>query len=143
MTSLAGGHAAGLLAGLHARAMPDAAWDEAAFARLLGLPGVFAFAGEGGFVLARSAADEAEILMLAVLAKARRRGLGRQLLRSAAAEARRRGARRLFLEVAEANLPAVGLYRAEGFAEAGRRRRYYADGADALVLALNLPACGT
>jgi len=39
--------------------------------RLLGLPGVFAFAGEGGFVLARSAADEAEILMLAVLAKAR------------------------------------------------------------------------
>jgi ribosomal-protein-alanine N-acetyltransferase len=40
----------------------------------------------------------------------------------------------MFLEVAEANAAARALYAAAGFAEVGRRRRYYADGGDALVL---------
>jgi ribosomal-protein-alanine N-acetyltransferase len=52
------------------------------------------------------------------------------------------GAERMFLEVAEDNAAARALYARAGFAEAGRRRGYYArpDGpaADALVLALDL-----
>jgi ribosomal-protein-alanine N-acetyltransferase len=40
----------------------------------------------------------------------------------------------MFLEVSEANGAARALYAAAGFEEAGRRRRYYADGSDALVL---------
>jgi ribosomal protein S18 acetylase RimI-like enzyme len=52
------------------------------------------------------------------------------------AEAAKRGAMDLFLEVAEPNLAARALYAGAGADEVGRRRRYYADGADALVLRL-------
>jgi ribosomal-protein-alanine N-acetyltransferase len=44
----------------------------------------------------------------------------------------------MFLEVSERNAAARALYAAAGFAEVGRRRRYYADGADALVLRRDL-----
>jgi ribosomal-protein-alanine N-acetyltransferase len=44
----------------------------------------------------------------------------------------------MFLEVAERNGAARALYAAAGFAAAGRRRRYYPDGADALVLRRSL-----
>lgn len=78
-----------------------------------------------GFALSRIAADEAEILTIAVHAAFRNRGVGRALLadlltRLAAA---RVGA--LFLEVERANLPAIALYSRIGFREVGRRRDYY------------------
>jgi ribosomal-protein-alanine N-acetyltransferase len=56
----------------------------------------------------------------------------------AARVAAARGAARLLLEVSAANQPARALYKGLGFARQGRRRRYYADGADALILALPL-----
>ncbi|HEY8613806.1 MAG TPA: GNAT family N-acetyltransferase, partial [Roseomonas sp.] len=87
-----------------------------------------------GFVFARAMAGEAEILTLAVDPGARRRGLGGALLTAAVTEAGRRGAEVLFLEVSEANAPARALYARAGAMEVGRRRRYYADGSDALVL---------
>ena len=51
------------------------------------------------------------------------------------------GVRRLLLEVAVDNHPAIALYGALGFVEAGRRRGYYrtAHGpADALILARDI-----
>jgi ribosomal-protein-alanine N-acetyltransferase len=70
---------------------------------------------------------------------ARRRGLGTALLAAAMAGARLRGAEAMFLEVAAAGNPAaLGLYRGLGFVEVGRRRRYYPDGSDALVLRRDL-----
>ena len=48
----------------------------------------------------------------------------------------RRG--RVFLEVAIGNAGALALYQHGGFVEVGRRRRYYADSSDALVLRVNL-----
>ena len=47
-----------------------------------------------------------------------------------------------FLEVATSNVAARGLYGRAGFEAVGLRRRYYADGTDALVLrrTLMLPA---
>jgi ribosomal-protein-alanine N-acetyltransferase len=134
--------AAALLASMHCAAMPDAAWNQAAFASLLDAPGCFALAAPEGFALARTVGDEAELLMLAVLPAFRRRGWGRALVAAACDEARRRGARSLFLEVGESNLPARGLYRAFGAVEVGRRRGYYQAGADAILLRLSL-ACGT
>jgi ribosomal-protein-alanine N-acetyltransferase len=89
---------------------------------------------ERGFVLARVAADEAEILTLAVAADARRQGHGASLLAHAMAAAAARGAAAMFLEVAATNEAARALYTAAGFGEAGRRARYYADGGDALIL---------
>ncbi len=97
-----------------------------------------------GFGLYRVAADEAELLTLAVLPDARRAGCGARLLAACAAGARRRGAVRMFLEVSEANVAARALYGAAGFADAGRRKGYYrrADGsrADAIVLVKPLAA---
>ncbi len=130
-----------MLAALHAAACPPAeAWGPDAMRLQLELPGCFGLLEPGGrgAVLARVAADEAEVLTLAVLPAARRRGLGGALLAAAAREAARRGARTLFLEVAEGNAAARALYAAAGFAPVGRRPRYYPGGADALVLRLDL-----
>jgi ribosomal-protein-alanine N-acetyltransferase len=89
-------------------------------------------------------ADEAEILTLAVRPETRRRGIGARLVRAAAVRAADLGAERLLLEVAQDNVAARGLYARCGFIEVGRRRGYYARpgaaAADALTLALNLPA---
>lgn len=136
---LTGPGPAPLLAALHARCFPPAArWDEAAMASLLAMPGCFAAVEPSGLALARVAADEAELLTIGVLPEARRRGLGARLLVTASAEAASRGAARLFLEVAVDNLAALTLYRRFGGTEAGRRRRYYPDGGDALILSLPL-----
>lgn len=137
MIAPVGAEAAPLLAALHAAAMPGNPWGEAAFRDLLAMPGAFALASEHGFILARIAADEAEIIMLVVRPEARRAGHGMALLRGAIGAARNAGATRLFLEVAADNLPATALYRAAGFIEAGRRAKYYGD-TDALVLRLTI-----
>lgn len=130
-------HAA-LLAELHKAGFPQP-WSEKALAELLAMPGAFAFVvqeeGEPvGFVLARVAADEAEIVTIAVIPDCRRSGFGGRLMDRVLDEARRRGAVRLFLEVAEDNRAARRLYENLGFAEVGRRRKYYG-ATDALVLA--------
>lgn len=128
------------LASIHTEAF-DAPWDMAAFADLLGQPGVIALAEPEGFILIRVVADEAEILTLAVRPAARRRGIAARLTVQAAIAAQALGATRLFLEVAEDNTGARALYAVLGFDPAGRRRGYYArkDGpaVDALILALN------
>lgn len=127
---------------LHAKSFAQG-WDEKALAGLLATPGAFGWcAGEGpvqGFILLRQAADEAELLTLCVDPDARRQGLGRALTAAAAAESLRRGAGRIFLEVEEGNDEAVRLYRALGFRTVGRRQGYYR-GADARVMAMDLPA---
>ena len=42
--------------------------------------------------------------------------------------------------MAEGNAAALAFYAAEGFTEVARRRRYYRDGADAVVMQRDLPA---
>jgi ribosomal-protein-alanine N-acetyltransferase len=54
------------------------------------------------------------------------------------AAVRHHGAVRLFLEVSTRNPAARGLYQQSGFQQVGRRRAYYADGSDALVLSKDL-----
>jgi ribosomal-protein-alanine N-acetyltransferase len=128
------------LAAIHEAAFPPGeAWSVTMFAAQLGLPGVLGLLDEaGGMVLIRVAADEAEILTIGVAPEARRSGLGERLLAAAAAAAQDSGAAKLFLEVSARNAPARALYAKAGFSQIGRRRRYYADGADALVMSLPL-----
>lgn len=132
-------HAA-VLAAIHAAAFPPGqAWGEDAISLQLALPGAFGLLDvRGGMLLGRLAADEAEVLTLGVAPEARRDGVATGLLRAARQESRARGAAALFLEVAIGNAAALALYRGEGFVEVGRRRRYYADASDALVLRMNL-----
>lgn len=130
------------LAALHATAF-DAPWDAASFDDLLAGPGVFVVESADGFILMRSVADEAEILTLAVRPEARGRGEGGRLTAGGVAGAVARGAERVFLEVADDNVSALAVYRRAGFAEVGRRPRYYArpDGSrrDAILLARAAP----
>ena len=148
---LAPAHAA-VAAALHAAAMAagtgDEAWDADAIRTLIALPGSFgwlAHAGQdelAGFVLARVAADEAEILTLAVAPARQGAGIGRGLMAAALCGARAAGASRMLLEVATDNAPARALYARLGFAPVGCRRAYYRrpgrPAEDCLVMALGL-----
>jgi len=129
------GHAAAL-ALLHGQAFPPRErWGPDAIGLQLGMPGAFGWiAPGGGMILARVAADEAEVLTLAVDPASRRHGVGRALLRQALETARERDASAIFLEVAADNTPAQALYAAEDFTIIGRRPGYYPGGGDALLL---------
>lgn len=129
------------LAAIHAEAFPPGErWGEVAIRQTLALPGAWGLvAGDGdAFLLARVAAEEAEVLTVAARPAARRRGLARALVERACAQALALGAAEMFLEVAEDNAAARGLYAALGFGALGRRRNYYGAGRDALLLALPL-----
>lgn len=128
------------LATIHAAAFPAGeAWGADAIALQLELPGAFGLIDQrGGMLLGRVAADEAEVLTLAIVPEMRRRGVASGLLVAVRDEVRARGGRAIFLEVATGNLAARALYARCGFVEVGQRRRYYADGSDAIVLRLDL-----
>jgi ribosomal-protein-alanine N-acetyltransferase len=78
-----------------------------------------------GFAVSRIAADEAEILSIAIEPKHRGRGLSRNLLLTHLGHLAGRGVRTVFLEVEENNQAARRLYDRAGFAVSGRRERYY------------------
>ncbi len=78
-----------------------------------------------GFAVSRMAADEAEILSIAVAESHRGRGLSFNLLLTHLGHLAGRGIRTVFLEVEENNQPARRLYERAGFAIVGRRDRYY------------------
>jgi [ribosomal protein S18]-alanine N-acetyltransferase len=78
-----------------------------------------------GFAVSRLAADEAEILSIAIAAGHRGRGLSRNLLLTHLGHLAGRGVRTVFLEVEENNQPARRLYERAGFGVVGRRERYY------------------
>lgn len=82
--------------------------------------------------------DVADLQRIAVAPDARGLGRGRELLDELLAKAASLGATRILLEVAASNDAARGLYASLGFAEIARRRGYYADGTDALVMELAL-----
>jgi ribosomal-protein-alanine N-acetyltransferase len=120
-------------------------WSQRAFSDLLMSPDVGCFAIDGadgalcGYGICRHAADEGEILNLAVAASARRQGAGAALAAGMVAWLRSQGVGRVFLEVRRSNEAAIGLYRALGFRTVGTRRGYYArPREDALVMALEL-----
>jgi ribosomal-protein-alanine N-acetyltransferase len=129
---------AGLIAGMHHVCFAEP-WTETAMTELLVMPGVYGWLSAGeqpeGFVMARVAADEAEILTLLVLPPYRRLGLALRLLEAALVTAKVQGVERMYLEVASSNMAAQHLYTKVGFALVGRRNAYYASGADALILA--------
>jgi ribosomal-protein-alanine N-acetyltransferase len=95
-----------------------------------------------GHAVASVVADVAELQRIAVSAGHRRRGLAGALLDEVVALAVRARADRILLEVREDNAAALGFYAAHGFTEVDRRRRYYRDGATAVVLQRSLDPGG-
>jgi ribosomal-protein-alanine N-acetyltransferase len=107
------------------------AWTRSQCAGILPMSGVSLYVARAseseeliGFSLQRVIADEAELLLLAVIPSWQRRGIGRSLLGQFIDDASGRGAHRLHLEVRDGN-PAVRMYRLAGFDLAGRRSKYY------------------
>ena len=137
-------------AALHAECftpLGERAWTRQDLAALVASPGVAGLlllvdGHDAGFALCRIAADEAELLTIAVRSAWRRRGVARRLLDAVIGHARAADARALFLEVGVDNPAAQSLYEAQGFCAIGRRRAYYQRGnapaADGVVMRLTL-----
>jgi ribosomal-protein-alanine N-acetyltransferase len=97
-----------------------------------------------GYAVTLAAGDVVDLQRIAVHPDHRRQGLARRLLDAAVGAARTAGADRVLLEVSAGNSAALAFYAAAGFVEIDRRRRYYRDGTDAVVMRLPLgaAACG-
>jgi [ribosomal protein S18]-alanine N-acetyltransferase len=91
-----------------------------------------------GFILSRIAADEAEVLSIAVDPRRRGEGIAGRLLKTQMEMLPLNRVRTLFLEVEDGNAPALALYKRCGFAEVARREAYYrkADGSAATALVM-------
>ena len=99
---------------------------------ILGYAGVWLGDGRG----------DADLLTIATVPRARRRGLAAAMLRELIGLARAAGCRAVLLEVRVSNDAARALYARHGFTTAGRRQRYYtAPVEDALVMRLPLDEC--
>lgn len=117
-----------VLAALHQQSF-SAPWSEQAFLDLLAQSTTrvwLAGASEpSGFIVTQAAADEVEILTLAVHIDQRRAGVGHNLVQAVLAYAAQHGATTCHLEVAEDNDPAKSLYTKLGFKVTGCRPGYY------------------
>ena len=136
------------LAALHAQCFPQG-WSPKVIAGLMAMSGTITLmvcwgpSKPLGFVIARSAADESEILTLAVAPGHRRHRLGQRLVQEVARRLAAGGARTLHIEVSETNTAALDLYGKLGFKRSGKRRGYYAsaggDCEDAITMTCPLP----
>jgi ribosomal-protein-alanine acetyltransferase len=125
------------------------AWSEAAVtSELLGVGRHFVVAVEDaevlGYAVTMRSADIADLQRIGVRPDRQRQGVARALLDEVLAEAGSHGADRVLLEVSAVNRAALGFYAASDFMEIDRRRRYYRDGSDAVVMrrSLGRARCG-
>jgi [ribosomal protein S18]-alanine N-acetyltransferase len=130
------------MARLHATGF-EPGWDGATLAELVHNDCVIV-AGEPvtGFIVAREALDEAEIITLVVDPARQRAGQGHALLTHLMSKLLKAGVDRVFLEVARDNVAAIGLYETAGFSQIGLRKAYYQrvsrPACDALVMSKQL-----
>jgi ribosomal-protein-alanine acetyltransferase len=123
----------GAVHALDARLFGADAWSEAAVREELTGPRRTAVVARDpdlvGYAVVSVAGDALDLQRLGVHPDRRRAGIAHALLAKAiAADAR------VLLEVSALNDGAIAFYEAEGFTEIGRRRRYYRDGSDAVVM---------
>jgi ribosomal-protein-alanine N-acetyltransferase len=87
-----------------------------------------------GYICPRLLLDEGHILDIAVHSDFRGRGVGRLLVERVLTDCREGGADFVSLEVRPSNTIAIALYRQMGFVETGKRKKYYENGEDALLM---------
>jgi ribosomal-protein-alanine acetyltransferase len=95
-----------------------------------------------GYAVSSIGGDICDVRRLAVVEPSRRRGAATRLMAELLAEPRRQECERAMLEVAADNAGALVFYRRLGFVEIARRPGYYDDGADAVVMSLDLREWG-
>lgn len=107
-------------------------WSRRLLADLLEMENAYTIAaadGSGtvlGYASLQTVLDEGHINNLAVLPEHRRRGIASALLEQFRRIGEEKGLAFLTLEVRSSNAPAIALYRKHGYAQAGRRKNYYA-----------------
>ena len=87
-----------------------------------------------GYCIVWIIGSEAEIHKIAVAPEQRRKGIGKQLLKTVLKTLKEKNVKRVFLEVNEKNTPAINLYKSCGFKVIGRRENYYGKGENALLM---------
>ena len=87
-----------------------------------------------GFGCILLAADEGELVDIAVSPAYRKMGLGQMLMTALLTEAANRGTAQVFLEVRQSNTPARTLYEKNGFTAIGLRKKYYKEPVEDAVL---------
>lgn len=88
-----------------------------------------------GYVGAQTVLGETDMMNLAVIPQARRRGIAESLILNLVEELKKQDSHCLSLEVRASNAPARALYEKLGFAQVGRRPNYYRNPKeDALIL---------
>ena len=120
-------------------------WSEEGLAAELDNPNAFFRVAESadgtilGYVGMHCVAGECYIDNVAVFPQARRMGAASALLQDMIGWAKQNNCAFITLEVRPSNSGAIALYEKFGFAEAGRRKRFYRDpDEDGLILTLNL-----
>lgn len=121
-----------LLADLHSECFPHRPWGADDFAELQ-KSGAEIIQSQNSFLVWRAAADQAEVITIGVRPNARRVGLANILLAFMEKDLSKRGIKKVFLEVAIDNIPAISLYKKNGFVRVGVRPKYY-DGKDAVIM---------
>jgi len=87
-----------------------------------------------GYIFPRFFLDEGHILNVAVKGDCRGKGVGRRLVERVLRDCRELGASLVSLEVRQSNSTAIALYRLLGFVVTGKRRNYYENGEDAILM---------
>lgn len=122
---------------------PEEPWGEADFRHLIEQPhcrGLVVVCGAEivGYLLAYEVVDEGELINIGVVPRERGQRIGSQLLKHWLDFLRSQAFVAVFLEVRMSNVPAIALYEAQGFERTGMRKKYYADGEDALTMMATL-----
>lgn len=88
-----------------------------------------------GYVGSQAVLDAADMMNLAVSPDHRRQGVGQALVNALVTHLQKNKVIALLLEVRVSNAPAIALYESLGFAQVGRRPKYYHNPReDALIL---------
>lgn len=88
-----------------------------------------------GYVGSQTVLDASDMMNLAVSPDYRRQGIGQALVNALVAHLQQNKVIALLLEVRVSNTPAIALYESLGFAQVGRRPKYYHNPReDALIL---------
>lgn len=132
------------VAALSARCFPDGSWGERELEADLARPFAEVWIAREeiaivGYAIVWFAGDDGDVLTIGTEPRMRRRGIGRALVARLQRSALERAVRSLTLEVRPSNEPACALYEEAGFEIVAVRKRYYADGEDALFMAWTVP----
>ena len=117
---------------------PDA-WSEKSILETLEQPNTICLMADkaertAGYLLAYTAADEAEIARIAVVKELQRQGVARVLLSELEAICGSQGIKKILLDVRCGNSAARAFYEAAGFKEDGIRQRFYENPAEDAIL---------